>query len=1427
MKQGLSVHRLLWIALCLALLAALALSSANAEDHTHDYVYKYMVDPTCTEVGYRVQQCSICGDVMLREIPAMGHDMMNSPWELNIPPTCAYEGRERRRCVSCGFSEYQTLPKTDEHQFAEIIPVRAATCTQPGSTALMECNNCGLQKGAEEIPPLGHSTDGAEWFVRREANCMTTGLLVRRCSRCNVIVEQIETERGTHPNGYLNNEDSCIVIPAVPPTCTEFGYAAVYQCPYCHETKGGELLSPAHSWGEWQTISAGSCSEEKQERRICAVCGETETRSSGLGHQWGTVEMLIAPGCETAGIQTVQCLLCGTIDRISVPALGHDFGDPTEEAATCTADGRLIRTCSRCSHIQVDQIIPALGHDTTGMSWEQTVQPTCVDNGVLVMRCARCGEEAQRLETAATGSHSWNVAEEGAPATCTQDGATDKRECSVCGAVQESEAIPALGHDTLGMGWQIVRPATCAQEGVLGLSCSRCGIIVEQQGISKTDYHTDQDGNYIDLNTFPPKEETIQPTCTETGKRAVYQCPTCGQDWGGKEIPALGHNWGEWEVLTAGSCTVEGQRRRVCSDCGFAETQNTGLAHDWQEDRVEPDCESAGTANRVCRICGAVENGVVLPPLGHSYPGEVITVYPTCAQEGRIYLVCDRCGKEYTLQTLPISDSHSWTTVISLQPTCTQEGTRVRRCIICGISQDPQTIPAMGHNTYGATWEVRRPATCAYEGQLIRRCWNCGQIADTQTVEKTQDHEWNQILPAAAATCTQEGKKAIFECWLCGAQRGGEAIPVLDHDMRLTAIQHPTCTQDGLNTYACSRCGIRQTETLPAAHAWGEWTSAASGSQRVCLLCGKIESEILPTPMPQGPCQHLYPIQQMVLVEPGCLTRGLTRYICTNCGGVVNEIITDPLGHLFTDNTATIPATCVTDGKVLSICDRCGDQVDTGHVLLATGIHIWEVFTEAMPATCTQPGTTALMHCVQCDAQQGGEAVPALGHTFTGELETVTPATCIAEGEARRRCERCDFYEVKALPATGEHDWQEEIGQIAPTCTQNGAAAVQVCSVCGLRTGGEVIPAAHQWGAWINLQTASCTVTGLRRHSCEICGETEEETVSFAHQWTEEVISAPTCTTDGVMKRTCALCNASENVVLPATGRHTLEWESMEATCGTDGFLKEACTVCGFVNSYILQPATGEHEWVVTQEVQPTCTTDGSRVMQCRVCGKQQTNPRPAFGHDFLGVEWTWRYQATCEAKGQMVRRCQSCGEIVDTMDIAPYGHSWYLDVPATPATCTQDGVTDLEFCLRCGIEQGGEAIPALGHDIVVTLIAPATATEDGSEEHACSRCDLRKTRILPATGSVLTLPARLSVVEEEAFADTAVRSVAVPSGVTAIRTKAFENCSRLVAITMPNSVTSIADDAFIGCDSLWFLCESDNAAAQYARSHGIDIIIE
>ncbi|MGN0485500.1 MAG: LamG-like jellyroll fold domain-containing protein, partial [Lachnospiraceae bacterium] len=112
------------------------------------------------------------------------------------------------------------------------------------------------------------------------------------------------------------------------------------------------------------------------------------------------------------------------------------------------------------------------------------------------------------------------------------------------------------------------------------------GVVYEKEHHCEDEWITDSTthkrkckicGSYVDeaAHTFPKEYEVVkEPTCTESGY-GVYYCEVCHYQSEEKVvIPAKGHTFGEWEVVTPATTKEEGEERRICSDCGYEETRS-------------------------------------------------------------------------------------------------------------------------------------------------------------------------------------------------------------------------------------------------------------------------------------------------------------------------------------------------------------------------------------------------------------------------------------------------------------------------------------------------------------------------------------------------------------------------------------------------------------------------------------------------------------------------------------------------------------------------------------------------------------------------------------------------------------------------------------------------------------------------------------
>lgn len=87
-----------------------------------------------------------------------------------------------------------------------------------------------------------------------------------------------------------------------------------------------------------------------------------------------------------------------------------------------------------------------------------------------------------------------------------------------------------------------------------------------------------------------------------------------------------------------------------------------------------------------------------------------------------------------------------------------------------------------------------------------------------------------------------------------------------------------------------------------------------------------------------------------------------------------------------------------------------------------------------------------------------------------------------------------------------------------------------------------------------------------------------------------------------------------------------------------------------------------------------------------------------------------------------------------------------------------------------------------------------------------------------------LTLPAELAVVEDAAFAGTAVTAVSIPEGTQTLGARAFADCTALNRVVIVGDQTVIGENCFDNCGAeLLMVCPQNSKALSYARSHQLD----
>ena len=576
-------------------------------DHSYDSV---VTPPTCTDGGYTIHTCSVCGSSYVGSpVAANGHTWTGGSCtssricsdcgaeegivpghqyeSVTVQPDCTNIGYTRYTCSVCGYSydANQTAalghvwhqadcfnPKTCYacgvtegsalgHNYQSTVT--APTCTTDGYTT-HTCTACGDSYTDSDKPATGHSWTAAS--CTDPAACKNCG--ITNGSALGHSYESVVTDPTCTTDGYTTHtcavcgdsyRDNVITAPGhkwIAATCT-----TAKTCSVCGMTEGG---IPGHSYNS--VVTAPTCTEGGYTVHTCAVCGDsyTDSQTDATGHSWA----------EATCTAPKTCQVCGLTEGTE---LGHQYSAVVTQP-DCTNGGYTTHTCERCGNSYISDAVPELGHD-----W---VEATCT----TVKTCTICGE------TEGTVPGHRYVEQVTAP-TCTEIGFTT-HTCDVCGHSYVDAQTAALGH--------VWRDADC----LTAKTCYACGIT---------------EGTALGHNY---EAVVTEPTCTEGGY-TTHTCTGCGDSYTDSKTSATGHSISS--SVKAPTCTTVGYTTYSCANCDYKYSDSViaAIGHSWK-DGICANCntECAHTyTDGVCATCGKLEFGL---------PASLKLSHPSLAFEDQI-----------------------------------------------------------------------------------------------------------------------------------------------------------------------------------------------------------------------------------------------------------------------------------------------------------------------------------------------------------------------------------------------------------------------------------------------------------------------------------------------------------------------------------------------------------------------------------------------------------------------------------------------------------------------------------------------------------------------------------------------------------------------------------------------------------------------
>ncbi|MCL2513339.1 MAG: amidase domain-containing protein [Oscillospiraceae bacterium] len=764
-----------------------------------------------------------------------------------------------------------------------------------------------------------------------------------------------------------------------------------------------------HSWGGWYMTQRGNCVTPNVERRDClrTGCGHFETRQNGGGGH--------VPGSPATCLNPQPCMVCGI--KLADP-LGHDFRQYGVKPPTCLEAGEGLYSCTRCDEeitylytewseeypedIEENRIVSKQQHkifttspaaslagwtryDTNTMwgdwsGWSQT-DP---------------GQSATRQRNSRLWGYNWRTVITRDPVTGpTSTLIRHYRSYSPADSWYDHYA-PYEWHDYRGtISVAALNTMTVYAPGAYLSSPANC-----------TGYNRDSVNGYADgsdVMIFPVSEiyeyqyrdriyhywqwadtqngSTHNAAAGDPGnlERTLYRYT----------LDALGHNMGEWYLVTAATCTQKGLDRRDCTRCEYYEERETEIiGHSYIPEVAPPKCEEDGYTTHTCEHCMDSYVTDETDAIGHDWGEWYVLEQGECLD--LLQRDCQREGCGAFEQDHINKQKHNHVPTETREPDCTNDGFTIKNCENCGHEIITDIVPALGHDMDYLSLDIDvLPQITGDDNPNICKIgsghYNCRRCDYEENVPITEEHRFGDLFEAPPL-CVESGS-INAECEECGFVWIQDELEPTGHNYSDWGFypeygdKHATCTEDGQWSYHC---------TNPWCHIGvpGHW-----------------DKEIIPV--------HGHKPIDITETPPDCLNDGLTGgSSCAVCGEVFDEQEAIPaLGHDWGEWYAVDDANCIETGLEQRDCQRCGIFETREPNALGHDMGEWY---EVTPATCLEDGLE------RRDCQRDGcdhyvtRETDALNHDM-GEWYIVTPATYEADGLARRDCVRideCGYYET-------------------------------------------------------------------------------------------------------------------------------------------------------------------------------------------------------------------------------------------------------------------------------------------------------------------------------------------------------------------------------------------------------------------------------
>ncbi len=510
----------------------------------------------------------------------------------------------------------------------------------------------------------------------------------------------------------------------------------------------------------------------------CSVCGEDgvvgdhlyDIPATCVDDGFAIYACIHTVSGEESGSEPVAC--DGFI-VVRIPATGkHTRGDTRYGITkpTCTESGLdAYYLCEVCGcyldgqgNVKDVQVFPPLGHEYKGVE----TSPTCTEDGYITYTCTRCEDSYTEPSGETATGHKFNEKVSGVAATCREEGYGEYYICSVCGAEDPDHpkvTIPKLDHNLERVKY---KEPTCEAEGYNIFKCDEPTCVYGQDEGGFRESIPKLGHDLVDV-------AGRDATCTEAGYTAYKSCTRCEHTEGYTPLNALGHK--DVSQDKDATCTEDGVKEAVvCERCGVVLHEGEVIpatGHDFVGCETvvgsEPNCTKDGiVAHKICNTCGkafavdadesetAALESTVAPALGHDMKlwG---TQAATCTASGLAVYVCDREDCKHTTSETLAATGHSFAFVEEVPADCTNPGVEAHNeCTACGklfaadadasdITLEPLTkeelaIAALGH-VPSIPVEAVNPTYNSAGNTAGAKCERCGDMVEGEILDELEE----------------------------------------------------------------------------------------------------------------------------------------------------------------------------------------------------------------------------------------------------------------------------------------------------------------------------------------------------------------------------------------------------------------------------------------------------------------------------------------------------------------------------------------------------------------------------------------------------------------------------------------------------------------------------------------------------------------